>query len=215
MTPPGAGPVPGVDHLVYASPDLDLACADLEERLGVRASAGGRHHGRGTRNALIAVGPDSYIEIVAPDPQQQRSAVPRWFGIDTLTTPRLVGWAARATNLPRVVAEAARRGIHLGTIESGSRHGPDGTVVTWQFTDPETVVADGLVPFFIDWGVSRHPARTAAAGPPLVRLRALHPDPTTVQRLLNGLGLSLHVQLAASPALVATFRTAGGLVHLR
>jgi len=41
-----------IDHLVYATPDLDLGIATIERLLGVRATAGGRHPGAGTRNAL-------------------------------------------------------------------------------------------------------------------------------------------------------------------
>jgi hypothetical protein len=99
---------------VYAAPDLELACADLEERLGVRPSEGGRHQGRGTRNALVAVGPDCYIEIVAPDPQQPRPAGARWFGVDTIASPRLVAWAAKATDLPGLVVEQRAGASTLG-----------------------------------------------------------------------------------------------------
>jgi hypothetical protein len=45
-----------IDHLVYAAPDLTTAVADLEDRFGVRAQAGGRHIGLGTRNAPLALG---------------------------------------------------------------------------------------------------------------------------------------------------------------
>ena len=41
-----------VDHLIYATPDLDMTIAEMERRLGVKAAPGGQQPGRGTRNAL-------------------------------------------------------------------------------------------------------------------------------------------------------------------
>jgi hypothetical protein len=96
-----------VDHLVYAVPDLDAAVADLERRLGVRASPGGPHPGRGTRNALIALDADSYLEILAPDPAQPAPVGGRWFGVDPVTPARLAGWAVKGRDLARVAASAA------------------------------------------------------------------------------------------------------------
>jgi hypothetical protein len=46
-----------IDHLVYAVPSLPAAIADVAERFGVRAQAGGKHIGLGTHNALLALGP--------------------------------------------------------------------------------------------------------------------------------------------------------------
>jgi hypothetical protein len=100
-----------VDHLVYATPDLARGVDDLERLLGVRATPGGQHPGLGTRNALIALGPDSYIEIVAPDPEQPAPSTPRWFGIDDLEHSKLVTWAAKGTDLEQLRATAVRNGI--------------------------------------------------------------------------------------------------------
>ena len=160
-----------MDHLVFAAPDLREGCAAIERTLGVAPSPGGRHRGRGTRNAILAIGPLSYLEIIAPDPEQPAPAGSRWFSIDSLTTPRLVGWAAAATDLRGIVERAASRGVRLGAVQAGSRTRTDGIVLSWEVTDPTVILGDGLVPFFIDWKSSPHPSSTANIGPSLVDFR--------------------------------------------
>src|SRR5439155_24158845 len=57
-----------LDHLVYATGEVAATVADLEGKLGVRATPGGRHAGLGTHNALLDLGQHSYLEIIGPDP---------------------------------------------------------------------------------------------------------------------------------------------------
>ena len=140
----------------------------------MRAAHGGRHQGRGTRNALIALSENAYLEIVGPDPEQPDVSGPRWLGIDDLTAPRLVTWAVKCANIETVAESAALAGVALGSVTSGSRQTTDGTVLRWRLTDPRALVEDGLIPFLIDWGTSLHPALSSPRGPALLSLRAEH-----------------------------------------
>src|SRR5262245_66390706 len=100
-----------LDHLVYATPDLNLGIDTIEKLLGVKATPGGQHPGLGTRNALVALGPASYLEIIGPDPEQPTPAGPRRFGLDDLKAPRLIGWVAKSRELEVVAAKAAANHI--------------------------------------------------------------------------------------------------------
>ena len=205
----------GLDHLVYAVPDLEAAIANLEARLGVRAAHGGSHPGRGTRNALIALSDFSYLEIIGRDPDQRDVGSPRWFGIDALSAPRIVTWAAKHPNVERLVAEAARSGLSLGRVASGSRQTPDGVTLRWQYTNPDALIEGGIVPFFIDWGTSPHPASSSPRGPMLLSLRAEHPEPGRVEHALSAVGVTLTISRASQTSLIATLNTEHGEVELR
>ena len=77
----------------------------------MRALFGGVRPGRGTRNALLALGPSTYLEIMAPDPAQSS---PTWFTrVLTLTEPRIIGWAAHASNLPTLAQAATSAGFPI------------------------------------------------------------------------------------------------------
>ena len=108
-----------------------------------------------------------------------------------------------------------RDGIPLGKVAPASRRRPDGVELAWHSTDSQAVVADGIVPFFIDWGQSPHPAQSAARGATLVALRAEHPDAKNVEKMLEKLGLALPVRTAARAALIATIDCPRGRVELR
>jgi hypothetical protein len=214
--PRAAGELPGqVDHLVYATPDLTLGIETAEKLFGVRATPGGQHPGEGTRNALIALGPNSYFEIIGPDPDQPKPERGRRFRIDEIKTPVLTTWVAKGRDLERFASRVAAQGVNLGAVISGSRKRPDGVVLSWRYTDPRTILADRLIPYFIDWGASPHPSATAAKGVTLLSLRAEHPDAGHVQQMLTVLGLDLVVTQGAKPALIATFDSPKGRVQLR
>jgi len=213
LAPTPVGDDEMLDHLVYAVPDLDAAIDDLAERLGVRPAHGGSHPGRGTRNALLALGDDRYLEVIGPDPEQPPPDR-RAFGIDDLKEPRLVTWVARAPDIEARVERAKAAGYETGAVIAASRARPDGAIMHWRMTPPATR-GDGLVPFVIDWGDTEHPSRTAPGGVSLLSLRAEHPRPEEIPKILEALELSLNLIEGLTPALIATLETPRGTVELR
>jgi len=204
-----------VDHLIWGGVNLEAEIDRLERLTGVRAALGGQHPGEGTRNALLRLGPTSYLELIAPDPAQPAPPRPRWLGLDALTGPRLMTWAAKATELERRAAGARAAGIHLGEVRTGQRSAGDGRVLSWRLTYPDVRLGGGLIPFLIDWGGSPHPALTAPAGLELVDLHGEHPEPGAVEATLVALGIALRIMPGTTAALVASLDTPRGRVVLR
>ena len=208
---PGAPAVPAnLDHLLLGTADLAEGVAWVADRLGVEAPFGGRHGNLGTANHLLSLGGDIYLEILGPDPEAPPRDEPLPFGIEGLAEPRLVTWAARGTDLAALVARASGRGVPLGPVRPGSRLRPDGGELSWEITAFTSVLHDGLVPFFIDWGTPPHPARATPPGGRLISFRAEHPDPAAVRSTLESLDLVLEVDEGPEPALVARIRTLDG-----
>lgn len=205
----------GLDHLVYATPDLEATVHDLGARLGVSPTAGGQHPSWGTRNALLALGYRSYLEVMGPDPDLSRPPQGRPFNLDGLTTPRLVTWVCRGKDLKAIVGEAAIVGVDLGNVQARSRRRPDGSLLEWSMTDLYMPREGGTVPYFIDWGESQHPSESSPQGCALEGLRAEHPDAARLQDVLDHLGLGdLRVTPGPKPRLVATVVAPLGIVEL-
>ena len=88
--------------------------------LAFRATLGGKHPGRGTRNAFIALGPNSFLEIVAPDPDQPPPKGPRAF-FKGLTESKLVRWFINSRDIRHDRDEAVSKGVPYGEVKPGSR----------------------------------------------------------------------------------------------
>lgn len=202
-----------IDHLVYATPDVDLTVDELARRLGVEAVAGGHHLGYGTRNALLSMG-SSYLEIIGPDPGQHRPPMGYWYGVENLVRPRLITWTARVEHIERVAAFAHGRGYNTGDVHQVFRETPDGGRLSFRLTLP-TLDGVGLVPNLIEWDEhSPHPSTTSPGGIELVQLRGYHPVPESVRPMLDALRVDLEVRLAEHPKLVAILNAPHGPVEL-
>lgn len=216
----GASPAPRagagafrVDHLILGIRDLDDGIRRFEERTGVRPSLGGEHPGRGTRNALVSLGPGLYIEILAP----QAGAVPSgaFEGLRHLADLTPVGWAVSV----RDVEDARRRlgdaGATLSDVMPGSRARPDGSLLEWKtFGIAKPQIAEA--PFFIRWGDrTTHPSQDSPGGCGLERLRVTSPSADDLRRVLAALPVEVEVDAGPRGAMDVALRCPKGTVPFR
>jgi len=202
--------VPGaptdLDHILLGVSDLDYGISWLEERSGVRAVFGGVHPGRGTRNALLALGPRRYLEIIAPDPQQADSPASREFWaarLNAFHVPRLIGWAAHTDDLSATAQKATSAGIAMEAPRDGSRARPDGKMLRWKSFGLKEDYG-GVLPFFIEWSRdSVHPAQDAPAGCSLLQFSAESPSSRQVTDAARKLDLNFNTTPGKSPLLRA------------
>src|SRR5512141_1689084 len=68
--------VTGIDHLVIAVPDLDAAAHELEQRVGLAVTGGGRHEGAGTANRIAFLADGAYLELIAVEDEAQAKQNP-------------------------------------------------------------------------------------------------------------------------------------------
>lgn len=202
-----------IDHIIYAAPDLEAAVDVIEKRLGVRAAGGGQHVGQGTHNTLLALGPRTYLEIVAPDPNQPEPAAPRPYGVDGVTRAGLVGWALTRDDIERAVSEARAKGFDPGDVIDGHRVTATGSVLRWRLT--RNALTAGVIPFLISWGDTPHPASSAPPGLALESLHIEHPDPAVVIAHLHALGAHVEVRPAREPAIVVRVMGPNGRDEIR
>ncbi|MDA1076657.1 MAG: VOC family protein, partial [Proteobacteria bacterium] len=146
-----------LDHVVIAAPDLNKAKQAMADQTGVMPIDGGPHLGMGSRNALLSFGNGSYLEIIAPDPDQNLSGN---FGavLADLKAPELLHWAIRTDDLTSVAQAARKAGFTPGDIRETSRRTPSGEVLKWKLLGIAGHSHGGFVPFYIDWLDCVHPS---------------------------------------------------------
>jgi hypothetical protein len=184
-----------LDHILIGSPDLEKGIAFIEERTGVRAAFGGVHPGAGTQNALLSLGKNRYLEIIAPDPKQPATLDVR--DLRKLEEPVLVGWAAHPGDVEAFAQRLKTEGVEVIGPKPGSRKRPDGHVLNWK-TLALKDDAGGLFPFFIEWGAgTTHPSVDAPPGCSLELFEAIARSPDLVK--LQGRAAQLNLDLKISP----------------
>ena len=200
-----------LDHLVIGSPSLAAGVEWVSERLGVPLDKGGEHVSMGTHNALLRLGADRYLEVLAPNPAAASPGRRRWFGLDDLRPgdpPRLVGWVARTNDLEGAVLE---RRIGWGAVEPMAR-GPLRWLIAVRPDGGPPL--GGVAPVLVQWETKEHPAAALSdRGCSLVALQGFHPRAEEIREALDGLGFQgfFTVSERRHPGLIGHIQTLSGV----
>jgi catechol 2,3-dioxygenase-like lactoylglutathione lyase family enzyme len=196
----------GIDHVVIAVADPDVAAAELTEEVGLAFTAGGRHAGLGTFNRIAFLG-DAFLELMSVD---DVAAAQGW-AIGAAAVRALERGGGFATYglvddaIRNTVARLGANGSSIGPVVHGSRERPDGERVEWWTATPPLLGPD-RPPFLIkhlaagaEWGAGALAARRSFVHPigsPVVieRLEIAAPDPLGLAADCgHGLGLEFQV----------------------
>jgi Glyoxalase-like domain len=185
-----------LDHLLLGCSDLDQGISFVEEHIGVRPAMGGVHPGRGTCNALLALGPLHYLEVIAPDPAQTETPTTRAelrAMLRRLASPTLVDWAVHTSDIAGVAERWRKAGVAFHGPTPGSRARPDGKMLQWRTLSLDND-RNGLLPFFIQWGADTvHPSVDAPSGCTLESFVIVSPETVALAAEFQKLGISVDV----------------------
>jgi hypothetical protein len=197
----GAQAATVVDHIQVAASDLAAGSRAVADLTGVTPQAGGVHPGRGTANALMSLGPRTYLEVITPAPGQpattpmaQELAGVKGIGVRT--------FAVAASDLDAVAAAGRKAGLGVDGPAPGSRQTPQGQLLRWRALNLTSPDFGLFIPFFIDWGDTVHPATTSPAGAKFTRLRVVHPRAAELRRIYAALGLDIEVAQGPAPQMI-------------
>jgi hypothetical protein len=208
------------DHFVVGIDNLETGIDQFEALTGVRAVAGGVHPHIGTCNALLSIGEQSYLEIIAPDPGADTARLhPQLKALFTdpladmaTLTPYL--WAVGSRDLDDTVSKLAAREIYLTEPAIGARQKPDGQALEWRASFIEQPLFPAA-PFFIEWlDPSIAPPSDSPKGCTLEEFSLAGPEVTLLETVTKPLGLNTHVSFAPEPSINITLNTPKGIIHL-
>ena len=180
-----------IDHFAIGADSLQQGSAALKMSLGVEIPKGSKHDAMSTHNCVCQAGNESFLEILANDPEAPDPRRARWFTMDDPATqarlaerPRALCWVVGTDDLDSIVASSP---VNLGEVvffQRGER--------TWRLTVPSDghLPEGGLLPAFIEWSPGPHPSTGMQdLGVKLTDVKLTHPDPVWLSETLRTLGV--------------------------
>jgi hypothetical protein len=206
-----------IDHFAIGADTLEQGVADIESRLGVTVPRGGKHDAMSTHNCVMQSGNESFLELIAIDPDAPDPGRIRWFSLDEPDTqarlrdrPRALCWVVGTDDLDAVVATSP---VDLGEVVLFTRGER-----SWRLTVPKdgSLPMSGLLPAFIEWSPGPHPSTGQQdLGVVLSSVKLSHPDPEALGAILKTLQVDHLAEVSrGQPALSFDLNSPNGQVTI-
>ena len=178
-----------IDHIVIGSGNLQDGTKILENKLNTKFSIGGEHHIMGTHNNLLKLQSNTYLEIIANNPNVENPSRQRWFSLDEEITrkkilhfPRILSWVLEVENIENTKKNC---GYDPGEILQISR----GELI-WKMTVPSNgmLTDNGILPSLIEWTNGQHPSKKLTTNNiSIKRISLFHPEPNRIKNIISNL----------------------------
>ena len=138
-----------LDHLSFAAgPDgLARTAQRLGSSLGCSFLDGGVHPRFGTRNMILPLAGQTYLEVVEAldHPAADKAPFGQAVRARSAAGGGWLGWVVAVDDIGVVEQRLGRASV------AGSRHRPDGTELTWRQIGVNGLMSDPQLPFFVEW----------------------------------------------------------------
>ncbi|MGA8977509.1 MAG: VOC family protein [Pedococcus sp.] len=172
-----------VDHVSYAAEHdgLRATAARLSKVIGVDAVDGGIHPRFGTRNIILPLAHDRYVEVVEvlDHPASDKAPFGQAVRARSEAGGGWLGWVVAVDDLAPYEQRIGRQAA------VGNRHRPDGVELRWRQLGVKGLMSDPQLPFFIQWDdPALHPSTGAHTTVTIDQLQ-IAGDPARVREWLD------------------------------
>jgi hypothetical protein len=210
-----------VDHVVYAAEQdgARATAARLGAQLGVEPVDGGVHPRFGTRNVILPLADERYVEVVEvlDHPASDKAPFGQVVRARSEAGGGWLGWVIEVKDLSAHEARLGRQAV------AGNRHRPDGVELRWRQLGVKGLQADPQLPFFVTWDAdSPHPSTQVSEDVVLASLM-IAGDPARVrgwiglkegEKVSPSIGLNFVAPHGTPGLLSVSFRTPKGEVTI-
>jgi hypothetical protein len=150
-----------VDHVSYAAEHdgLKATAERLSKLIGVAAVDGGVHPRFGTRNVILPLANNRYVEVVEvlDHPASDKAPFGQAVRARSESGGGWLGWVVAVNDIAPAEARLGREAV------PGNRHRPDGVELRWRQIGVKGLISDPQLPYFVQWeDMSVHPSNGAS-----------------------------------------------------